>query len=110
MFLSTNSTSSKIQGLSCVIMWVLGLHKVHGEESIVVLLVHGELILLLLFLSLFHWLILVPLLIIFINQLVHLFSFLFTLSLITPSSFGEPFPPLEQGSLQSQTPLAHSHY
>ncbi|CAA7048901.1 unnamed protein product [Microthlaspi erraticum] len=26
-------------------MWVLGLHKVHGEESIVVLLVHGELIL-----------------------------------------------------------------
>ncbi|CAA7033798.1 unnamed protein product [Microthlaspi erraticum] len=27
-------------------MWVLGLHKVHGEESIVVLLVHGELILL----------------------------------------------------------------
>ncbi|CAA7061985.1 unnamed protein product [Microthlaspi erraticum] len=29
---------------------------------------------------------------------------------LTPSSFGEPFPPLEQGSLQSQTPLAHSHY
>ncbi|CAA7058038.1 unnamed protein product [Microthlaspi erraticum] len=28
-------------------MWVLGLHKVHGEESIVVLLVHGELLLLL---------------------------------------------------------------
>ncbi|CAA7061340.1 unnamed protein product [Microthlaspi erraticum] len=25
-------------------------------------------------------------------------------------SQGEPFPPLEQGSLQSQTPLAHSHY
>ncbi|CAA7043533.1 unnamed protein product [Microthlaspi erraticum] len=31
-------------------------------------------------------------LVIFINQLVHLFSFLFTLSLITPSSLGEPFP------------------
>ncbi|CAA7045557.1 unnamed protein product [Microthlaspi erraticum] len=27
-------------------MWVLGLHEVHGEESIVVLLVHGELLLL----------------------------------------------------------------
>ncbi|CAA7016416.1 unnamed protein product [Microthlaspi erraticum] len=40
-------------------------------------------------------------LVIFINQLVHLFSFLFTLSFLTPSSFGE---------LQSQTPLAHSHY
>ncbi|CAA7042333.1 unnamed protein product [Microthlaspi erraticum] len=36
-------------------------------------------------------------LVIFINQLVHLFSFLFTLSFLTPSSFGEPFPPLEQG-------------
>ncbi|CAA7034590.1 unnamed protein product [Microthlaspi erraticum] len=82
MFLSTNSTSSKIPRSSCVIMWVLGLHKVHGEESIVVLLVHGEL-------SsscspqpppLAH---LGSLLLIFINQLVHLFSFLFTLSLIT---------------------------
>ncbi|CAA7042301.1 unnamed protein product [Microthlaspi erraticum] len=66
-----------------VIVWVLSLHKVHGEESIVVLLVHGELILLLLCLSLFHWLILVPLLVIFINQLVHLFSFLITLSFLT---------------------------
>ncbi|CAA7043378.1 unnamed protein product [Microthlaspi erraticum] len=42
------------------------------------------------------------LLITLINQLVHLFSFLFTLSLITSSSL-ESHPPLEQGSLQSQT-------
>ncbi|CAA7047500.1 unnamed protein product [Microthlaspi erraticum] len=32
----------------------------------------------------------------FLNLLIDLFSFLFTLSLITPSSLGEPFPPLEQ--------------
>ncbi|CAA7059164.1 unnamed protein product [Microthlaspi erraticum] len=83
MFLSTNSTSSKIQASHGVIMWVLGLHKVHGEESIVVLLVHGELILLLSSSasSMAH---LGSPLVIFINQLVHLFSFLFTLS---PHSF-----------------------
>ncbi|CAA7020061.1 unnamed protein product [Microthlaspi erraticum] len=109
MFLRPTPHPQRFQGPSCVIMWVLGLHKVHGEESIVVLLVHGELILLLLFLSLFHGSSWFPL-VIFINQLVHLFSFLFTLS---PHSFlhlESHFPPLEQGSLQSQTPLAHSHY
>ncbi|CAA7016383.1 unnamed protein product [Microthlaspi erraticum] len=62
-------------------MWVLGLHKVHGEESIVVLLVHGE------FSSSScgstpPWFILV--LSCSLHQpIVHLFSFLFTLSLIT---------------------------
>ncbi|CAA7062196.1 unnamed protein product [Microthlaspi erraticum] len=106
MFLSTNSTSSKIQGPHGVIMWVLGLHKVHGEESIVVLLVHGELILL--FCSASSMAHLGSLLITLINQLVHLFSFLFTLSLITSFFIGEPFPPLEQGSLQSQTPCSLS--
>ncbi|CAA7051112.1 unnamed protein product [Microthlaspi erraticum] len=54
MFLSTNSTSSKIP--RALIGHHVGTwsHKVHGEESIVVLLVHGELILLFLWLSLLH--------------------------------------------------------
>ncbi|CAA7018798.1 unnamed protein product [Microthlaspi erraticum] len=80
-------------------MWVLGLHEVHGEESIVVLLVHGEL-------SSSSalvaqpppWFILVPSC---SSSSTNWFtsSPFFTLSLITPSSFGDHFPPLEQDCL-----------
>ncbi|CAA7018747.1 unnamed protein product [Microthlaspi erraticum] len=102
MFLRPTPHPQRFQGPSCVIMWVLGLHKVHGEESIVVLLVHGELILLLFASSIgSSWFPSCH----FINQLVHLFSFLFTLSLITSFFIWRTIPPLEQGSLQSQISL-----
>ncbi|CAA7057242.1 unnamed protein product [Microthlaspi erraticum] len=105
MFLSTNSTSSKIQDLSwchhvgtwspqspwrrehCSALGTWGAHPPLALPQPLPLAHLGS-----------------PL-VIFINQLVHLFSFLFTLSSSLLPHLESHFPPLEQGSLQSQTPL-----
>ncbi|CAA7049255.1 unnamed protein product [Microthlaspi erraticum] len=92
MFLSTNSTSSKIQGpLMCHHVGTWSPQSPWRREHCSALGTWGA-----------HPPLALPQplplahlgspLVIFINQLVHLFSFLFTLSLITSFFIGEPFP------------------
>ncbi|CAA7049956.1 unnamed protein product [Microthlaspi erraticum] len=107
MFLRPTPHPQRFQGPSCVIMWVLGPQSPWRREHCSALGTWGVLFLLL---SPPPWLILVPSCSLSsTNWFTSSPSSSLSVSSL-PSSLESHFPPLEQGSLQSQTPLAHSHY